>query len=270
MRRAALSCAPAPAALAALAALALAAGCSAEAPAPAEDSVPAGIVREDPVAAAVADPGRPEADRARDATRRPETVLKFFGIERGMRVADLMAGTGYYTEILSNAVGRDGTVYCHNSPFVLERFAEGPLSERLARPGFENVERLVSPPDALELPDGLDAALLIRFYHDFYWQGVDRAAFNRAVFAALKPGGVFGVVDHHAEAGSRDRDVQTLHRVDAEMVREEILAAGFVLEATSDALADPSDTRDWNIFAGEGSRRDATDRFVFRFRKPVE
>lgn len=218
---------------------------------------------------AVANPERPEEDRARDADRLPAEVLAFAGIERGMTVADLMSSRGYYTEILAEAVGRRGKVYAHNNPWVLERFAEAPLAARLERMARTNIERadveLGSP-----LPANLDAAILIRFYHDFYWLGADRAAFNESVFEALEPGGVYVVLDHHAEAGSRDRDVQTLHRVDRAMVVEEILAAGFVLDAESDLLADPEDTRDWNIFADSAARRDQTDRFLIRFRKPVE
>ena len=220
---------------------------------------------------AVIHPGRPGQDRARDADRKPAEVLAFFGVQPGMKVVDAMAGLGYYTEILARAVGKDGHVWSQNNKFVLERFAEGPLSERierLRRDGIENVERINCEIDDPCLPGGVDLVLLNRFYHDFYWQKADRAAFNRAVFAALKPGGVYSVVDHHAEPGSRDRDVLKLHRVDAEMVEEEILAAGFVLDATSDILSHPEDTRDWNIFADNAKNRDRTDRFMYRFRKP--
>ena len=130
------------------------------------------------------------------------------------------------------------------------------------------------------MPQGLDAVLLIRFYHDLYWMPgpdgemgtTDRAAVNRQVFESLAPGGIYGIVDHHAEAGSRDRDAVDprggLHRVDRELVIEEILAAGFVLERESDVLANADDTRDWNIFVDDGTRRDKTERFVLRFRKP--
>jgi len=219
--------------------------------------------------AAVENPARPEDDRARDADRKPAEVLDFFGIRPGMRVADLMCGTGYYTEILAGAVGPEGTVFAHNTPFVLERWYEAPLAERLAKPGLEHVERINSDFADPGLPADLDAALLIRFYHDFYWMGGDREAFNRAVFTALKPGGVFGVVDHHAEPGSGDRDTQTLHRVDAEMVKQEILAAGFELAAESGLLGDPDDTLDWMIYVDDGARRDKTSRFVYLFRKPA-
>jgi predicted methyltransferase len=222
---------------------------------------------------AVSDPGRPDTDRRRDVNRRPAKVLAFFGIEPGMKVAEMMAGAGYYTEILSKALGPEGRVYAHNTPFVLDLYAEKPISERLARIGAGNVTRLNTDIDAPGLPEALDAVLLIRFYHDFYWMGGDRAAFNRAVFSALKPGGLFGVVDHHAEVGSGDRDAKEregLHRIDAELVKKEILASGFVLEAESDILQHPKDTRDWRIFVEEGTKRDLTDRFIYRFRKPAE
>jgi predicted methyltransferase len=234
----------------------------------------AGIVRPEmqvaeALAAAVANPDRPAADRDRDRDRRPAEVLQFFGIEPGMAVADLMAGSGYYTEILAHAVGADGRVICHNSPFVVKRFAEGPISERLDRMAADNVTRHDAPLDDLGLDDAsLDAALMVLFYHDTYWQEVDRAAMNRQIYAALKPGGMFGVVDHFAEAGSGSRDNQVLHRIDAELVKAEILAAGFELADSSDLLRHPEDDRMRNVF--DPDIRGETDRFIFKFRKPVK
>jgi predicted methyltransferase len=219
--------------------------------------------------AAVDAADRPAEDRKRDVDRKPAEVLQFCGIQPGMNVAEMMAGSGYYTEILSAALGEEGRLYVHNSPFVLQRFAEGPISERLARLDAANITRIDSEPERPGLPGGLDAVLLIRFYHDFYWQEVDRAAFNQAVYEALAPGGIYCVLDHHAEAGSGDRDVQRLHRVDAEMVKSEILSAGFEWDAQSDLLRNPEDDRTWNIFDDDAARRDRTDRFLFRFRKPV-
>ncbi len=229
---------------------------------------------------AVDDPLRPEEDRARDADRHPAEVLAFFGIEEGMRIVDLQATTGYYTEILSSVVGPDGEVYAHNNDFVLTRFANEPLSVRLKRlgdAGRDNVQRLDAELDEMELPQGLDAALFIRFYHDLFWlptpdeDKADRKEFLRRVYEALKPGGVFAVVDHHAEAGSGERDAldprEGLHRIDIELVKREILEAGFELEAESEVLSNPEDTRDWNIFSED--RRDKTDRFVLRFIRPA-
>lgn len=225
---------------------------------------------------------RPEADRARDADRKPDEILKFFGISTGMHVVDLQAAKGYYTELLSAQVGAEGAVIAQNNNFVVTRFAEGPLNERIERlraGGRNNITRLNAELDEMELPEGLDAAVFVRFYHDLYWlptpdgDHTDRAEFLRRVFNALKPGGIFGVIDHHAEVGSGDRDAldprKGLHRIDAKMVMAEILAAGFLLDGESDVLSNPADTRDWNIFADDSARRDKTDRFVWRFVKPT-
>ncbi|RMF73579.1 MAG: SAM-dependent methyltransferase [Acidobacteria bacterium] len=249
----------------ALACLALAGACGSTAGGAGDG----GDTTADPLAAAVAQPDRPEADRARDRDRRPAEVLRFCGIEPGMRVLDLMAGTGYYTEILALALGPDGLVVSHNSPFVLDRYARRPWTARLARlEPLGNVRPLEAAPEEIEVSEPMDAALLIRFYHDFYWQKVDRAAFNARVFAALRPGGVFCVLDHHAEPGSGARDAERLHRIDARLVRAEIERAGFVFEASSELLRRSDDDRTWNIFADGAARRDRTDRFLFRFRKP--
>lgn len=213
---------------------------------------------------------RPEEDRARDADRRPGEVLAFLGIEPGMTVADLIAGSGYYSDILCRVVGPDGKVYLQNNSYVLERFGkvmEPAIAKRLSQPELAHCVRLDSELDALPFEEGeLDAVLMVLFYHDTYWQKVDREKMNAQVLRALAPGGVYGIVDHHAETGSRDRDVKTIHRVDAEMVKEEILAAGFTLEAESQILRHPDDDLSKNVFAP--GIRGKTDRFVYKFRKP--
>ena len=222
----------------------------------------------DPVHAAIHHPDRLASDLERDAERRPARVLDFFDIKGGMHVADLMAGDGYYTEILSRAVGPQGKVYCQNTSIPLEVFADGPLTARLSEGRLPNVMRLDTEFDDAGLPTDLDAAILVRFYHDFGWQEVDRKAFNALVYASLKPGGVFGVVDHHAEEGAGMSVGKKLHRVEASLVRREIEAAGFVFEAESYVLTDASDPLDWNIFSKGPGGRDTTSRFVYLFRKP--
>lgn len=223
---------------------------------------------EDPVLAAVRHPDRPAGDAARDATRHPARVLDFFDVKPGLRVADLMAGDGYYTELLSRAVGPRGVVYCHNTRIPLERFADRPLTARLADGRLPNVERRDRELDDVGIPAGLDLALLVRFYHDFGWQGVDRAAFNRLVFQLVRPGGAFGVVDHVAADGAGMDAGQTLHRVEPALVRREVEDAGFRLEAESFVLREPRDTHDWSVFRNGAVDRDRTDRFVYLFRRP--
>lgn len=226
------------------------------------DGNAAAIIRE-----AIASSERPESDRARDSDRQPAAIMEFFGVSTGMKVADLMTGSGYYAELLARVVGSEGRVYAHNTPFVLNRFAEKPLSERLARMSMPHVQRWDRELEDLGLPEGeLDVVQMVMFYHDTYWQGVDRTAMNRGVYQALKPGGIYGIVDHHAAAGTGDEHVKSLHRVEAELVKKEIVAAGFEFVADSDALAHPDDDRTINVF--DKSIRGKTDRFVLKFRKP--
>jgi predicted methyltransferase len=238
------------------------------APASPEPAAPSEAEIEQALRAAIDTEQRPADDRARDAARKPYEVLRFFEIRPGMHVADLGAGGGYMSEILARAVGPQGRVYVQNSPLVIERFAGKALGERLARlQDLGQIQRLDTEFDDPKLPAGeLDAAIMILFYHDTYWIKTDRPKMLRAIFDALEPGGVFGVIDHHAQAGSRDRDVQKLHRIDAELVKQEILAAGFVLDAESDILRHPEDDRSKNVF--DPALRGQTDQFVYRFRKP--
>ena len=208
---------------------------------------------------------RPGADVERDGDRKPAEVLSFFGVASGMKVADLMAGRGYYADLLARVVGPTGVVYAQNNEFVLKRFAEAPLSERLANPDLSNVVRWNHELDTLGFePESLDGALMVLFYHDTYWQNVDRDAMNRGIFAALKPGGFFGVIEHVANAGSGDVS-KTLHRLDPVTLEKEITAVGFTLEARSDILRHAEDNHTVNVF--DDSIRGKTDRVVFRFRK---
>ena len=230
------------------------------------------VVGVSPAVLAVVDsPDRTEADRALDAGRHPGETLAFFGIVPGMRVAELGAGGGYTSELLARAVGPTGVVYGQNPRMILERFAEAPWSARLAKPVMKPTQRVDRefddplPPEARNL----DAVLMILFYHDTVWLGVDRARMNRAVFDALKPGGVYGIVDHSGRPGSATSEVKTLHRIDEQVVRDEIEAAGFRLVSESSFLRNPSDARDWNDSpSAAAGRRGTSDRFVLRFVKP--
>lgn len=215
---------------------------------------------------------RAEEDRALDGGRRPEETLAFFGIRDGMTVADLFAGGGYTTELLARAVGRRGRVYGQNNRFLLERFAEAPWSARLRKRVNARVVRVDRELDAPLPPEAqnLDAVIFILAYHDTVWMNTDRAAMNRAVFDALRPGGVYGIIDHAAAPGHAVADVQTLHRIERSVVVSEIEAAGFQLAGEAFFLANPDDTYDWNASPREAAeRRGTSDRFVLRFEKPA-
>ena len=223
------------------------------------------------IAAAVEAPDRSADDRALDAGRHPAETLAFLGIAPGQRVAELGAGGGYTAELLVRVVGPAGKVYGQNSPFVLERFAQAPWTARLAKPVMANVVRLDRPfdePFPADLSD-LDAVLMVLLYHDVVWMKADRAKMNQAVFQALKPGGVYGIVDHSAKSGSGVADVETLHRIDEAVVRKEVEAAGFVLAAEGSFLRAPGDPRDWSASPRTaGEKRGTSDRFVLKYVKP--
>jgi predicted methyltransferase len=216
-------------------------------------------------------PDRLEADRALDAGRKTGELLAFFGIAPGMKVADLGAGGGYTTELLARIVGPQGKVYGQNNRFFLERFAEKPWSERLARPVNQKVVRVDREFDD-PLPDdaqNLDAVVFILVYHDTVWLKTKRDQMNRKVFGALRSGGVYAIVDHSAKAGAGTSDTETLHRIEEKVVVAEIQAAGFRLAARSDMLRNTEDARDWNSSPrAAGERRGTSDRFVLRFEKP--
>ncbi len=260
-----------------VAAIALAA-CSPATEAPATDPVvtsePQAIAppQADPMPAAIeaalADASRPEEDRLLDVSRHPAEVLAFAGLEHGWRVADIVPGGGYYARVLSTAVGEEGHVYAFNPGWIAERFADSNAALGELADSRSNMTRVIDTVENLDaaIEEPLDAAFMVLFYHDTAYDGTDRAAMNRAIYDALRPGGVFIVIDHHAPAGSGLTFVNDTHRIDAQLVRDEVMAAGFVLDAESDMLANPEDDRSGNVFA-PGLRRH-TDRFVFRFRKP--
>ena len=241
-------------------------------PAPVSEPVAPSVtpLSKDALRAIVDAPDRSDRDREADRRRVPVEMLAFLGVHEGMRVADIGAGTGYTTELLARAVGPDGEVVGHNTPFVLKRFAEEGWSARLAKPINANVTRVDRPfddPFGAEVRD-LDAAINVLFYHDFVWQEIDRPAHNRGVFAALRPGGVYVVIDAHAAEGAGGSVSQTLHRIERTMVIEEVTAAGFVLDDEADFLRNPSDTRDWNALPWRSEREEFSDKFVLKFRKP--
>lgn len=214
---------------------------------------------------------RDKDDRALDDGRHPDKLLAFFDIKPGQRVAELMAGGGYSAELFARAVGPKGKVFGQNNKFVLEKFAEKPWAARLAKPvnkGIVRVDRELEEPLPPEAKD-LDTVFLILFYHDTVWLKTDRAKMNKAIFDALKPGGVYAVIDHTGRDGTGTSESQTLHRIEENVVREEITQAGFKLVEEASFLRNPSDTKDWNASPRSAAeKRGTSDRFVFKFVRP--
>ena len=223
----------------------------------------------------LSDPARPADDRSRDATSKPAELLAFFGIAPGITVLDLNAATGWYTEILARVVGPNGHVIAHNHPGARNTLPAEAFEARYGNQRLPNVEQLFVRHNDLSLPPGsVDVVLMSMVYHDTYWHrdGVDWGPIDRpllleSLHAALKPGGIVGVVDHYAAAG-RDpfESVMAVHRIDPAVVRRDFVAAGFEPDGESDALRNCGDDYSSSVFDAAVVGR--TDRFVLRFRKP--
>ena len=222
---------------------------------------------------AAANEGRTEADRARDAGRKPAEILEFFGIQPGMTVLDMYSGGGYYTEMLSHIVGPEGSVIAHSNQ-AYAGFVGEEATNRYANNRLGNVEILMAENNELALPNAsFDAIMMVLAYHDIYyvdpdngWPEIDGPRFVETLYNGLRPGAILAVVDHYAAPGSPSETGNTLHRIDPDIVTAELEAAGFVLEAKSDVLRNMDDDHSVNMGAPEV--RGKTDRFVFRFRKP--
>jgi predicted methyltransferase len=192
-----------------------------------------------------------------------------------MAVLDMFSGGGYYTDIISHVVGTDGRVVAHSNAAYLKYVGEE-FAARHAKGRMPNVEVLMAENNELQLAkDQFDAITMILAYHDAYfdnpedgWPEIDRAAMNAELFAALKPGGILGVVDHYAAPGSPAETGGTLHRIDPAIVVADLEAAGFVLDAQSDILRNPEDDHSQGVFTP--GIRGNTDRFVLKFRKPEQ
>jgi predicted methyltransferase len=222
--------------------------------------------------AAVAQPKRTADDRKRDAVDHPAEILRLAGIRPGMKVADILAADGYYSELLSYLVGPRGHVLLLNNA-AYEKWSEGSWAKRLANGRLPNVEHRTAELEGMQLGDGtLDAVLLIKVYHDFYWTEpnsgwppVDVPKVLDAIAHAVKRGGVLLLVDHSAVAGTGSADAGRIHRVDEQYARHEFESRGFVLDSTSNVLRHPEDQRDQITY--KGAMVGKTDRFVMVFRK---
>jgi predicted methyltransferase len=222
------------------------------------------------ITAAVADPSRPDADRKRDADRKPAESIAFAGMKPGQRVVDMIPGKGYFTKIFSKVVGPTGWVYVYFPSDIDAIYKKNNLvMPPPADPDYPNVSSIHAPMAQFLVPEKVDLVWTSQNYHDLhdkFFGPVDVAAANKAIFAALKPGGVFIVLDHVAEAGSGLRDTDTLHRIDPAEVKKEVEAAGFVFAGESKVLHNPDDNHTLKVF--DASLRGKTDQFIFKFRKP--
>lgn len=225
------------------------------------------------VAAAVALSGRPADDVALDAGRKPVEVLGFLGLRKGDRVLDVMAGAGYYAELMARAVGPAGVVMAFEpTVFYSSDRARKTWADQKAR--NPNLALLVQMPADIALaPNSLDFTMMHLTYHDLYWESTkfkyprtDPAAFLAKVYIATKKGGIVGVVDHVAMPGDAREIADKLHRIDPETVKADFKAAGFVLEAESDLLRVAGD--DYGKLVFDPAVRGKTDRVLYRFRKP--
>ena len=221
---------------------------------------------------AIADKSRPEADTQRDTERKPAETQAFAGVQPRATVIELIPGGGYYTRLLSKVVGPKGHLYAlvpaprpDTAPDAPDRSL--PVKAIAAASGYDNVSVLVQPIKALQLPPRADLVWTSDNYHDVKnVPGIDMLAFNKSVFDALKPGGLYLVIDHAAAADAPADVTDTLHRIRVETVKEEVLAAGFVLAGESEALHNTNDGHDLKVF--DPAIRGKTDQFVLKFVKP--
>lgn len=225
------------------------------------------------IAAAIADKGRPEADTKRDADRKPAEMLEFAGVKQGQTVVDLIPGGGYFTRIFSKAVGPTGTVYAVSGPPRASadpgKPAPTPAQDAIAAdPAYANVKSIHVPIAGFglsSLPAKADIVWTSQNYHDVKnMPNIDMLAFNTSIFNALKPGGVFVVLDHRAANGAMVTN--TLHRIDPAVVKREVEAAGFKYEGESKVLANAADDHTKGVM--DPSLKGHTDQFIYKFRKP--
>ena len=222
--------------------------------------------------AAVAHPGRSAADLKRDELDHPAEILRLLGLKPGMRVADILAGDGYYSELASYVVGPQGVVLAINNA-AFDGWSDGDRQTRAAGNRLPNVQHQTVDLNDMHLAAAdLDAVMLVKVYHDLYWVDssgkwprIDTGAVLTQLVTALKPGGVLVVVDHSAKAGHGSSDASTLHRIEESYAVHDFESHGFKLVSRSDVLRRPDDKRDQVSYRGVMLGK--TDRFVLVFRK---
>jgi predicted methyltransferase len=216
------------------------------------------------IRAAVESPGRSSEQKDRDFNRKPAELLTLSGVKPGDRVVEFASFGQYFTTLLSDIVGPKGMVYMFDLPYTEKRAGEASRTFVAAHPNarYELVDY-----NTLELPSKVDVIFNVLYYHDLKLNDIDTASLNARIFKALKPGGIFFVVDHNAAPGSGTRDTtKQMHRIDPEVIKKEVLAAGFELVTESKLLARAEDDHTQIVFAP--GLRGLTDQSIFKFRKP--
>jgi len=215
------------------------------------------------VSAAVADTGRPKAQTDQDAMRKPAEMMTFAMVKPGDKVLEIWPGGGYVTRLLSKIVGPMGKVYGLNAPSWPDRLKMA-VNAVTGDAAYSNVTVLEQPLDQIKAPEPLDVVWTSENYHDFQNNGpfkADTMAMDKAIFAALKPGGYYVITDYVSGPGTGKTVTQNLHRIDPDVIRQEVTAAGFVMDSQSDILKSSADTLTERSHQG-------SSQVMFRFRKP--
>jgi predicted methyltransferase len=217
------------------------------------------------IRSAVESPNRSDEQRARDLNRKPAEVLTLSGVKPGDRVIEFASFGQYFTALLSDIVGPKGMVYMFDLPYTEKRSGDASRAFVAAHP---NAKYELVDYNTLEMPQNVDIVFNVLYYHDLKLNDIDTASLNSRIFKALKPGGVFFVVDHNAAPGSGTRDTKQLHRIDPQIIKSEVTAAGFELVTESKLLAHPEDDHTRIVFSP--GLRGLTDQTIFKFRKPAK
>lgn len=212
---------------------------------------------------------RSAEDIERDKTSKPQQILEFAGIKKGDRVLDFLGGSGYYAELIADKLGEPTKVTLHNNNAYIP-FVGKALTDRRERGGLKGIQELISEADDLQLgSERFDVAILVLGYHDFFYKSKNWYFPVDVVMPqlrqSLKKGGRLLVIDHNAQAGKGLQEVETLHRIESEYAKKDLIKRGFRLVKSADILLNPRDPK--NISAFDKSIRRKTDRFVFLFEK---
>ena len=219
----------------------------------------------DYILTAVEHENRPDSDRQRDQNRKPSEVLDFFKIQTTDKIGEINAGRGYFSSIMAYALQQGGLVYAHTSPMSVERWKGNPIEKRLSEFPQDNLIPVVGEMESPNFPEKLDKIFNVMTYHDSVWTKADRNAMNVSIYQTLKPGGIYGIIDHNSKEGTGIDNCHDIHRIEKSYVIEEVTKAGFYFEDESGVLNNPQDSMDLMVF--DKSIRDQTSRFILVFKK---